>query len=218
MVPRMRGLGGLIFDLDGTLADTLPLCYAAYADAFARFTGRTVGPAEIRRLFGPSEEGIVRRVVPDRCEECLEVYLSFYDREHGRNARLFSGVVQLLDWLKARGALVGVVTGKGQRSAELSLQHLGLGRYLDGLGCGSSEGDRKAAALRELAMAWGLAPSAVAYVGDAPSDMQAAVLAGLLPLGAAWDREADGPALRQVGAAAVFRSPEELRAWLSSAN
>jgi pyrophosphatase PpaX len=69
---------GIIFDLDGTLADTLPVCFDAYRLAFAKYVARAWTDDQISALFGPSEEGVIRQVVPTRAEECLEDYLRHY--------------------------------------------------------------------------------------------------------------------------------------------
>ena len=55
-----KPLRGVIFDLDGTLADTLPVCYAAFRAAFHRYVPeRTFSDAEITSFFGPNEEGVI---------------------------------------------------------------------------------------------------------------------------------------------------------------
>jgi phosphoglycolate phosphatase-like HAD superfamily hydrolase len=71
---------GIIFDLDGTLADTLPVCFDAYRLAFAKYVDHEWTDDQISALFGPSEEGVIRQVVPTRAEECLEEYLRYHDR------------------------------------------------------------------------------------------------------------------------------------------
>lgn len=91
---------GIIFDLDGTLADTLPVCFDAYRLAFAKYVARQWTDDQIRALFGPSEEGVIRHVVPTRAEECLEEYLRYYDRCHERCPRPFAGIDALLDRLR----------------------------------------------------------------------------------------------------------------------
>jgi len=73
-------LAGAIFDLDGTLADTLPVCFAAFRSALARLGVRHHGDEEIRALFGPSEECIIRQIVPDRWQDAVVGFLAEYDR------------------------------------------------------------------------------------------------------------------------------------------
>ncbi len=179
-------LDGIIFDLDGTLGDTLPVCYAAFRASLLRFVGRHYSDAEIRALFGPSEEGVFQNVVPARAEAALEMYLQAYEREHASCTAPFPGVDRLLAWLRAHEVKQAIVTGKGPRSAAISLQRLGLSAYFDLVEAGSPEGAVKPAAIRAVLNAWDADATRVAYVGDAPSDVDAARQVGTLALAAAW--------------------------------
>src|SRR5262249_32667381 len=104
-------LTGAIFDLDGTLVDTLPVCFAAFRDAFARLGERRYEDDEIRALFGPSEEGMMKVAVPARWESALTLYLDAYERELRGCAPIFAGLAASLARLRARGMPVGLVTG-----------------------------------------------------------------------------------------------------------
>ncbi len=210
------GLKGIVFDLDGTLADTLPLCFAAFGEAFAVFAQKSYTPSEIAGMFGPSEEGIIRKIVPDRWQECLEMYLQFYEREHASIARPIDGVESLLEWLKANNIKIGIVTGKGPASAAITIEQLGVGRFVEAMEAGLPSGADKPSGIRKVLLEWNCSPNMVAYVGDAPSDMIAAAAVGTTPLGAAWAEGAGEDGLRAAGAEDVFRSPEALRQWLSS--
>lgn len=196
---------GILFDLDGTLTDTLPLCHASFIEVFKRFTGRTYTAKEVHALFGPSEEGVIKRVVPDRWEECLAAYLQIYERDHSRLARIFPGVKSMLDRLRGDGLRLAIVSSKGEGSGSITLRLLGLKGYADAVHWGAPEGGRKPAAIRDVLREWRFTPAEAAYVGDAPSDMRAAHEVGVLPLGAAWSNGTDGERLREGGAAEVFR-------------
>ena len=76
-------IDGMIFDLDGTLAETLPVCFGAFREVFASYLGRSYDDAEIYALFGPSEEGILQQLLAERWESGLRDYLVAYDRLHG---------------------------------------------------------------------------------------------------------------------------------------
>ena len=62
----------VIFDLDGTLADTLPMCISAFRKAVEPFIHRHLEYEEIERQFGLNEEGMIRNIVGEHWEEALE--------------------------------------------------------------------------------------------------------------------------------------------------
>jgi phosphoglycolate phosphatase/pyrophosphatase PpaX len=203
----------LIFDLDGTIADTIPVCCAAFREAISRHTGRVLRDAEIVALFGPSEEGIIHGLVGDGWEACLESYLVAYEREHVACPAAFDGLSELLDGLRRRGLRLGVVTGKGARSAAITLRLLGLADQFDAVETGSPQGAVKPAALRRIAARWGLEPAQIAYLGDAPTDMYDARAAGVLPLAAAWASTADRAALQAAAPCRLFTGVDQFVEW-----
>jgi len=209
-------LKAVLFDLDGTLGDTIPVCWAAFRAALEEHQGRRYSDAEITAMFGPSEEGVFQRLVPDRWQACLQSFLAAYEREHDRCPAPFPGIERALRSLRSRGVRLGIVTGKGPGSAEISLRRLGLGGYFDAVETGSPEGAVKATLIRRLLGRWSLAPEEAAYVGDHPSDIRAAREVGALPLAAAWATTADSEALRSCGPAWVFGTVEELSAWIEA--
>jgi phosphoglycolate phosphatase/pyrophosphatase PpaX len=73
-----------IFDLDGTLADTLPLIYLAFNDALQPVLDRELSDEEIRATFGPPDTAILRSLAPeDQAEEAIARYMDRYRRDHG---------------------------------------------------------------------------------------------------------------------------------------
>jgi phosphoglycolate phosphatase-like HAD superfamily hydrolase len=68
----------VLFDLDGTLVDTLPVCYLAFREALVRAGAPAMTDAEIHALFGPSEEGMFQRALPNAWERALPAYFAAY--------------------------------------------------------------------------------------------------------------------------------------------
>jgi pyrophosphatase PpaX len=209
-------LQGVIFDLDGTLGDTLPVCCEAYRRTFDEFLGRHYTDREIMALFGPTEEGIVRRLVPDQWQACLQTYLDGYEKAHVHYAQPFPGIEDALGLLRQRGVALGIVTGKGAHSAAISLRYLGLAHYFDVVETGSAEGAVKPRAIQKVIARWGMSPRQVAYVGDSAYDTEAAQEAGVLPLGAAWAATADADSLNALAPLATFRSVESFIKWIDN--
>jgi len=207
-------LTGMIWDFDGTLADTVPICIAAFQHVFARYLGRHYSDEEIVALFGASEEGMIRQVMPDRWREGERAYLTAYERLHDEHARPFPGIVEMLRTLRERGARLAIVTGKGRGSADISIRRLGLAPYFDRVEVGSPIGPIKSQGMRAVLAAWGASPEEYAYVGDMPYDMEAAVDVGLLGLGAAWASTATVGKAGNPRSAPIFATVDDMMAWL----
>ena len=209
-------LQGIIFDLDGTLGDTLPACFVAFRRALKNFSAREYTDDDIAARFGPSEEGMIQRLVPDRWEACLQAYLAAYRECLPEHARSIPGMKEALLRLRTRGMKLAIVTGKGPHSAELTLKHLDLAESFEVMEAGSPEGSVKPAAIRKVLARWGARPHHVAYVGDAPSDMEAAREAGVIPLGAAWLPTTNEQALRAVLPIATFPTLPHFLRWIEA--
>lgn len=209
-------LAGAIFDLDGTLGDTLPVCFRAFARVLEGRLGRSFSDGEIRAAFGPSEEGVLRRLCPDDAEAALEEYLAEYRRAHRDCPRPFAGMAETLGWLRGRGIQLAVVTGKGPRSARISLETLQLTEFFPLVETGSPAGGVKPAAMRRVLEAWRLPPERVVGIGDSPSDVRAAREAGIVSVAAAWAPGSDAEALAASEPERLFRRVEALRTWLAA--
>lgn len=208
-------LDGMIFDLDGTLADTLPACFAAFRRALRACGHRPLSDVELMEHFGPSEEGIFMRLAPDGWQAYLAAYLDVYEEEHRRSAALFPGIEAALRSLQAGGIRLAIVTGKGRASAAMSIRLLGLDRFLDGWEPGDPAGNVKPAAIARVLSRWQIPPGRVAYLGDTPEDVRAARGVGLIPLSAAWDGRADPARLRASAPHALFASVDDFRGWIA---
>jgi len=207
-------LQGIIFDFDGTLADTLALCCDAVREVARRHLDQHYSDAEIVAMFGPNESGIFQRIAGERWQVCFDEFLTIYERGHGDRATLFPGIPELLADLAERGIEVAIVTGKGAESADISLRLFDLARYFSIVESGSPEGSVKPAAIRRIVERWGLPPETVAYIGDAPNDVTEARAAGVIPLAAAWATMADREALLAREPVVTFATVAEFADWI----
>lgn len=209
-------LRGAIFDLDGTLGDTLPVCYAAFRRVLGERLGRRYSDREIHALFGPSEEGILSRLVPNDPDGALEDYLAAYREAHAACPQPFPGIRDVLGSLAGRGVALAVVTGKGPGSARISLDVFGLGGFFPIVEAGSAFGPVKADAMRGLLRRWSLPAGSVVGVGDSPSDVRAARTAGIASVAAAWAPGADVGALARREPDRLFEDVASLARWLDA--
>jgi pyrophosphatase PpaX len=121
----------ILFDFDGTVADTLPLIFTAFRSTFQQFLHRRYADEEIVAMFGPTETGILQAMIPpDQVEQALDHFFRVYAEGH-RHVHNPAEIALMLDRLRETGIVMGIVTGKGRRSADISLQAWGLARYFD---------------------------------------------------------------------------------------
>lgn len=180
----------LIFDLDGTLADTLPLIYEAFNDAFEPVTGKIMTPEEIRGLFGPPDNYVIRGALdPEHHDAAIDRYVSTYERRHRDLVALFEGMDQLLADLHEQGAKLAVVTGKSRNTALMTLDILGVLERFDVVYAGDDVERQKPdpmalrLALNELAHD---DPASAAMIGDSAADVIAGKGAGVATIGVLW--------------------------------
>ena len=207
-------LTGAIFDLDGTLADTLPACYAAFRGTCERLDGPAYTNEQIRGLFGPSEDGMLQRAMPDRWEKALEILLEEYRRHLADCAGVFPAIASTLTLLRERGVPLALVTGKGPATTTMSLAHFGLDGVFDAVETGSPAGVVKAAAIARVLERWQTPAGSVIYVGDAVADMHAAREVGVLPVAAAWAPSAIPAELEATRPYALFSQANDFRTWM----
>ena len=177
---------GVLFDLDGTLADTAPDLGGALNDLLDRY-GRTPVPIERLRprassgARGMLGEGFGITPADPYYEELREEYYQIYEQRLCRESRLFDGVAALIEDLEQRSIPWGIVTNKVERFAiPLVAQMAPLDRA-HCLVCGDSYDRPKPYPdpLIGAASRLELAPARLVYVGDDERDMQAARAAGM---------------------------------------
>jgi HAD superfamily hydrolase (TIGR01509 family) len=188
-VEPARRPAAAIFDLDGTLADTFALVFASWNEAMREPTGRQYSPEEIMARFGVPDPDMIRRELPhDQHERAVEVYHDFYAARHEQMVNTFDGVREMLDELSKRRVPMGIVTGKGLRTMNVTLHTLGLDKHFGVTISGDDVERQKPApdALVLAARALGVEPNQCAMIGDSPADISAGKAAGMLTVAAAW--------------------------------
>ena len=187
MTPRFTTL---IFDLDGTLADTLPLIYEAFNDAFVPITGKPLSPEEIRGLFGPPDNYVIRNVLdPEHHDEAIGRYVATYERRHRDLVDLFDGMAELLADAHAAGIKLAVVTGKSRNTALMTLDILGVLDRFDVIYAGDDVERQKPDPMALVQALADLAhddPAQAAMIGDSAADVIAGKSAGVATIGVLW--------------------------------
>jgi phosphoglycolate phosphatase/pyrophosphatase PpaX len=205
----------VIFDVDGTIVDSLPLCAEAFRLAVEPVAGRHFSDEEIFAAFGPSDEGTLRVFVPDAVETCMEQFLYHYSRLHPVMCpKPFDGMTDIFAELKSQHIPIGLVTGKGPRSLAITLEKLGLEHCFDAIETGSPLRGNKPECLRNILHKFGVSPHEAVYIGDAPSDITACKEVSVPIYAAAWADTSDIPKLQSLQPDKIVRSVEELKMLL----
>lgn len=181
----------ILFDLDGTLADTAP-DLAAAVNRMRREQGHEPLPLERLRPFSSAgARGLVQAafgVKPDDADykALRETFLEFYGERVCRDTKLFPGIAELLRELATRGLRWGVVTNKATRFTQSILLSLKL--KPDCVACGDTTPHLKPhpASLLHAAEQLKLPPAECCYLGDDLRDMKAARAAGMRPIAVGW--------------------------------
>ncbi len=189
-----------IFDFDGTLANTPPLCYEAFRRAVRDLVGRCPSDEEVEKCFGPDDLGVIRLLIPERPdlhEQGRALYVNHYEQLHAALApAAFDGAADLLRHLQNMGIQLAMVTGKAIETADISLRFYGLNEFFSVVETGSPTGGVKPERIRSAMARLNADPAETIYIGDAPTDIDACREVGIRILSAAWAPNVDKAALQ----------------------
>ncbi len=207
----------IIFDLDGTLLDTLD-DIADSANAVLAQMGCPPHPADDYRFFiGGGVRLLFEKALPQGrrnpavVEACIQRFGEVYQNGWDRKTRLYDGIADLLDGLVDRGIRLAVLSNKPHSFTEQCVARF-LSRWPFFPVLGQRDGiPRKPdpAGALQIVESLGLAPAGFLYLGDSATDMQTARAAGMFPVGALWGFRPEEE-LRDSGAGALIARPADL--------
>ncbi|MDR1384534.1 MAG: HAD family hydrolase [Planctomycetaceae bacterium] len=182
----------VIFDMDGTIGDTLPFCVVAFRRTVEYFQKRKLSDEEIFAAFGPSDEGTLQMLIPEHFDEAFSMYLQEYQKLHWEMCpQPFDGVRELLDLLKDQGLRLALVTGKGLPALKITLNVFQMENIFDAIEIGSPTGPNKPVGLRNVLQKLNLQPHEAIYIGDAITDITATKSVSIPIISAAWASTAE---------------------------
>ena len=212
----------VIFDLDGTLLNTLDDIAESMNTALSEFGFPPHKLDEYRYMVGNGLKPLVERAVPpsqrtptvlSQVEQRLRaIYQSRWDRK----TRLYPGIAELLDKLSQARMSLNILSNKPHEYTVVVVEKF-LSQWTFEIVLGQKEDIPKKPApdgALLIARQLGLSPGAIIYLGDTPVDMETARLAGMLPLGVSWGFRPPTE-LQQAGAKAILHQPLELLDFLS---
>ncbi len=176
----------VLADLDGTLADSVPLIIASYQQVFRALLGRDVPTAEARRWIGRTLIDVFVEEAPDHARALEAAYLE-WNHEHIDLIGGFDGVPELCRDVVAAGIEFGIVTSKRRSVAERTMVLADVADFpLIGAMEDSPLHKPNPAPLLVALEAIGRGPSESVYIGDATVDVLAARAAGMASIAVTW--------------------------------
>ncbi len=219
-------LRAVLFDLDGTLVDTLPDIAAAMNAALTGMGLRTLNVERIGSFVGKGPRTLALRVLDEQptlnaiernacIETLLGAYVKNYEPRVGRQSALYAGVIETLESLAARGLKLAVVTNALQHLAEAILARFYLARFMTLVIGGDrvARGKPHPEALLTACQLLGVVPEQTLMVGDSENDVLAARAAGCAVVAVPYGYRAGEPA-ESLGCD-VLSSFGSLQTWIA---
>lgn len=212
----------ILFDLDGTLADTAPDLAYALNQTLKRHNHPALPYDQIKPKVSHGASALIRlgfNLTPDdkAFAPLLQELLQCYSANIHRETRLFPGMEQLLEKLEQRGIAWGIVTNKPSRFTDPLMKSMGLTNRAACIVSGDTTMNSKPhpePILHACRLAGGHSPEACLYIGDAERDIESGLNAGTATLVAMFGYLGPDDHPEQWGADGYIAHPEQILEWL----
>ena len=181
-----------LFDLDGTLVDSLADLTDAVNHMLTGFGRQQLGPAQVRQLVGKGARNLVQRALstdsPDEINRGLAAFTEFNALHIADKSRLYPGARELLQQLADDGIRMAVISNKQEALSRLILEALEVEAFFDRIAGGDTFTEMKPSPLPLVRVIGklGCSPANAVMVGDSINDIQAGNRAGITTIGCRW--------------------------------
>lgn len=212
----MKNFEGFIFDIDGTLVKTNKLIFETFRFVSNKYLGKNFTDEDIIKLFGPTEDVILKELMKENYEEARKDYFHYYSENHSLLAEIFPGIDGILKLIKMKNIPTSIYTGKGKDSTKITLDKLGLTKYFDLIVTGDDILEHKPSpeGIEIFINQFNLNRDKVLMIGDAPADIIAARNANIKCASVLWDSYAREKVL-EMKSDFVFFTVNELKNFIN---
>ncbi|MFN7874995.1 MAG: HAD family hydrolase [Pirellula sp.] len=212
---------GIIFDLDGTLLDSIEDIGTATNRVLAELGKPTHAISAYQYLVGDGVSVLFQRALPETIEDpglrsrCMEMFEIAYSEEWNKRSKPYDGIPGLLNSLVVERLRVGVLSNKPEEFTKRCSSYFFPTIPFDLVVGHSDRFPRKPdpSSARWMAEQWEVDSNRIAYVGDTNTDMKTAVGAGFFAIGVTWGFRPESE-LREHGAMQLVHSARELQEFL----
>jgi len=182
------GFDPVVFDLDGTVVDTVELIVESFRHATRTVLGEVLPDEVITAGVGQPLMTQMERLSPAHARELYDVYREYNHRRHDELIRGYEGVGEVLDGLRAAGRRLGIVTSKSRDTTTMAFDAVGLREHFHVVVTASDTAEHKPSPIPLLLCLerLGATPDGSLYVGDSPVDIEAGRAAGMATAAVAW--------------------------------
>jgi pyrophosphatase PpaX len=185
----VTGFDPIVFDLDGTVVDTVELIRVSFRYAVETVLGTTIPDNVLLAGVGQPLMTQMQALSPEHAQELCDTYREFNHRRHHDLIRQYDGVEAAMGRLRAAGRRLAIVTSKGQVAVDLAFESFPYLRELSDVVITANDSSDHKPSPQPLLLALerlGASPEGAVYVGDAPVDMLAAKAAGMASVAVLW--------------------------------
>jgi phosphoglycolate phosphatase len=182
----------LLFDLDGTLVDSLDDLTDAVNHMLGHFGRQPLEPARVRQLVGKGARNLVQRALDTtlagEIDRGLALFTEFNEQHIADKSRLYPGARELLQQMADNGIRMAVISNKQEALSRLILESLGVDGFFGIIAGGDTFDEMKPSPLPLLKVVEGFScsQSDSVMVGDSINDIQAGNRAGITTIGCTW--------------------------------
>ena len=185
-------IAAALFDLDGTLVDSLDDLTDAVNHMLVGFGRIPLQPSEVRQLVGKGARNLVQRALatsaPDEIDRGLAAFTEFNALHIADKSKLYLGTRELLQQLAHRGIRMAVISNKQEALSRLILKSLEVDTFFDIIAGGDTFVEMKPSPLPLMKVIEKLScsPANAVMIGDSINDIQAGNRAGIATIGCTW--------------------------------
>ncbi|MBT1070274.1 HAD family hydrolase [Pelotalea chapellei] len=185
-------VGAVLFDLDGTLVDSLDDLTDAVNYTRSQFGMAALATTEVRRMIGKGSRNLVQQALQTDCEAEIKQGLQFFEAFNTAHiadkSKLYPGIREVLDQLDELAIPLAIVSNKNESLSRLILEALDIKRYFRSISGGDTYPERKPSPLplMRVIQDMGVTPDETLMVGDSINDILAGRQAGIATIGCTW--------------------------------
>jgi pyrophosphatase PpaX len=184
----LLGFDPVVFDLDGTVVDTVELIVRSFRYATSTVLGEVLPDELILSGVGRPLRAQMEGLSTEHAQELYDVYREYNHRRHDELIRGYEGVSEVLDALRRAGKRLGIVTSKSADTTQMAFRAVGLREHFEVVVTASDTAEHKPSPvpLRLCLERFGARADGALYVGDSPVDIAAGRAAGMTTAAVAW--------------------------------